>query len=35
LANPPAREEVAANVSAFSWDENARQLAAFFRDVVR
>ncbi|MVZ96447.1 glycosyltransferase family 4 protein [Sphingorhabdus sp. IMCC26285] len=35
LANPPARDAVAANVSAFSWDENARQLAAFFRDVVR
>jgi teichuronic acid biosynthesis glycosyltransferase TuaC len=35
LANPPARETVAANVSAFSWDENARQLASFFRDVVR
>lgn len=35
LANPPAREDVAANVSAFSWNENARQLAAFFRDVVR
>lgn len=35
LANPPSHEAVAANVSAFSWDENARQLAAFFRDVVR
>ncbi len=35
LANPPARATVAANVSAFSWDENARQLASFFRDVVR
>ena len=34
LANPPSREAVAANVSAFSWDENARQLAAFFRSVV-
>ncbi len=34
LANPPSRDAVAANVSAFSWDENARQLAAFFRSVV-
>ena len=34
LANPPAREAVAANVSAFSWDENARQLAAFFREIT-
>lgn len=34
LANPPAPEAVAANVSAFSWDENARQLAAFFRSVA-
>jgi teichuronic acid biosynthesis glycosyltransferase TuaC len=34
LANPPSREAVAANVSAFSWDENARQLAAFFRNVA-
>ena len=34
LANPPSRETVAANVSAFSWDENARQLAAFFRGVT-
>jgi glycosyltransferase involved in cell wall biosynthesis len=34
LANPPPREAVAANVSAFSWDENARQLADFFRRVA-
>ncbi len=34
LANPPARGAVALNVSAFSWDENARQLAAFFRQIV-
>lgn len=34
LANPPSREAVAASVSAFSWDENARQLAAFFRSVA-
>jgi teichuronic acid biosynthesis glycosyltransferase TuaC len=34
LANPPSREAVAVNVSAFSWDENAKQLAAFFRKVV-
>jgi glycosyltransferase involved in cell wall biosynthesis len=33
LANPPSHEAVAANVSAFSWDENARQLAAFFRGI--
>lgn len=35
LADPPSREAVAANVSAFSWDENAHQLAAFFRDILR
>ena len=35
LTNPPARKAVAANVSAFSWDENARQLAAFFGEVAR
>lgn len=34
LANPPSREAVAANVSAFSWDENARALAEFFRRVA-
>lgn len=34
LANPPSRDAVAANVSAFSWDENARTLAAYFRSVV-
>jgi teichuronic acid biosynthesis glycosyltransferase TuaC len=34
LANPPSREAVAANVSAFSWAENAKQLAAFFRQVA-
>ncbi len=34
LANPPSHAAVAANVSAFSWDENARQLAAFFRSVA-
>ena len=34
LANPPAPDAVAASVSAFSWDENARQLAAFFRKAV-
>ena len=34
LANPPAPDAVAASVSAFSWDENARQLATFFRRVV-
>lgn len=33
LANPPSPEDVAENVRAFSWDENARQLAAFFREV--
>ncbi len=31
LANPPSPEAVSANVSAFSWGENARTLAAFFR----
>lgn len=34
LVNPPPREAVAANVSAFSWDENARQLAEFFRNIA-
>jgi len=34
LANRPSRESVAASCRAFSWDENARQLAAFFRNVV-
>jgi teichuronic acid biosynthesis glycosyltransferase TuaC len=34
LAQPPSRDAVAANVGAFSWDENARQLAAFFRSVT-
>jgi teichuronic acid biosynthesis glycosyltransferase TuaC len=34
LANPPVREAVAANVSAFSWGENAQQLAEFFRRVA-
>jgi len=34
LANPPSREAAAASVSAFSWDENAHQLAAFFRAVT-
>ena len=34
LATPPAPDAVAAIVSAFSWDENARQLAAFFRKAV-
>lgn len=33
LANPPLPADVAENVRAFSWDENARQLAAFFREV--
>ena len=34
LANPPAPDAVADSVSAFSWDENARQLAVFFRKAV-
>lgn len=34
LANPPSRALVATNVSAFSWDENAKQLAEFFRNVT-
>lgn len=34
LANPPSREAVAVNVRAFSWDENASQLAAFFRQAA-
>lgn len=34
LANPPAPDAVAASVGSFSWDENARQLAAFFRKAV-
>lgn len=34
LANPPRKEDVADNVRAFSWAENARQLADFFRSVA-
>lgn len=34
FANPPPREAVAASVRAFSWDENARQIAAVFRSVL-
>lgn len=34
LAAPPRQEDVAANVRAFSWAENARQLATFFRTVA-
>ena len=33
LANPPAQAKVAENVRAFSWEENARLLAEFFRTV--
>lgn len=33
LASPPSPADVAENVRAFSWNENARQLAAFFREV--
>jgi glycosyltransferase involved in cell wall biosynthesis len=33
LANPPQAADVSANVQAFSWKENARQLADFFRTV--
>ena len=33
LASPPSPVDVAENVRAFSWDENACQLAAFFREV--
>lgn len=34
LATPPRKEDVADNVRAFSWAENARQLADFFRSVA-
>jgi len=34
LANPPREEDVADNVRAFSWTENARQLADFFRSIA-
>lgn len=34
LANPPRKKDVADNVRAFSWAENARQLADFFRSVA-
>ncbi|MEP7350023.1 MAG: glycosyltransferase [Sphingorhabdus sp.] len=34
LANPPPRAAVAASVAQFSWDENARALACFFRRIV-
>lgn len=33
LANPPSNDDVAHNVRAFSWDENARRLADYFRAV--
>ena len=33
LANPPQAADVTANVQAFSWKENARQLADFFRTM--
>lgn len=33
LDNPPQPADVTANVQAFSWKENARQLADFFRTV--
>jgi hypothetical protein len=33
LYNPPQPADVTANVQAFSWNENARQLADFFRTV--
>lgn len=33
LANPPQPADVTANVRAFSWKENARQLADFFRTM--
>jgi teichuronic acid biosynthesis glycosyltransferase TuaC len=35
LANPSQREAVAAYVSEFSWDENARTLAAFFEAIIK
>jgi glycosyltransferase involved in cell wall biosynthesis len=34
LANPPRKDHVADNVRAFSWAENARQLAEFFRSIA-
>ncbi len=34
LANPPSREAVADSVGTFSWNENAKQLAEFFRRVA-
>ena len=33
LADPPSSGAVSENVRAFSWEENARQLSEFFRDV--
>lgn len=34
LADPPSQEAVAANAERFSWEENARQLVEFWRDVA-
>jgi glycosyltransferase involved in cell wall biosynthesis len=34
LADPPSQEQVAANAARFSWEENAKQLAAFWREVA-
>lgn len=34
LADPAPSQDVAANVSAFSWEENAQTLAGFFRKVA-
>lgn len=33
LGNPPSQEAVAANAERFSWEENARQLVAFWQDI--
>lgn len=35
LANPIPQDRVAAQVAHFSWDENARALSAFFREIVK
>jgi teichuronic acid biosynthesis glycosyltransferase TuaC len=34
LADPPSQQAVAANAARFSWEENARQLAAFWREMA-
>jgi glycosyltransferase involved in cell wall biosynthesis len=34
LANPPSRADTAACAARFSWDENARQIIAFWNEIA-